>query len=143
MNAFPLSASLSDREARLVAPGILAYIGDAVYELYVRQAFLSPPRRLNDHHRCVVGHVRAERQAQHLDAIESALSETELDIVRRGRNATGRVPRRTNRTTYQRATSLEALVGYLYLCDANRLNEVMGWLDLTVVDRKVDRNSKS
>lgn len=135
MNAFPLSASLSDQEARLVAPGVLAYIGDAVYELYARQAFLSPPRRLNDHHRCVVSQVRAERQAQHLDAIESALSETELDVVRRGRNATGRVPRRTNRTTYQRATSLEALVGYLYLCDVNRLNEVMSWLDFAGVDR--------
>jgi ribonuclease-3 family protein len=135
LNAFPLSASLSDREARLVAPGVLAYIGDAVYELYVRQAFLSPPRRLNDHHRCVVSQVRAEQQAQYLDAIESALSETELDVVRRGRNATGRVPRRTNRTTYQRATSLEALVGYLYLCDVNRLNEVMSWLDFAGVDR--------
>jgi len=131
LNAFPLSASLSDREARQIAPGILAYIGDAVYELYVRQAFLSPPLRLNDHHRRVVGQVRAERQAQHLDAIESALSETELEIVRRGRNATGRIPRRTDRTTYQRATSLEALIGYLYLCDDTRLTEIMGWLDLT------------
>ncbi|MGD1901053.1 MAG: Mini-ribonuclease 3 [Geitlerinemataceae cyanobacterium] len=134
MNAPLLSASLSNREARQISPGILAYVGDAVYELYVRRCFLEPPRRPNDHHRCVVEQVRAERQAQHLDAIEARLSEAELDVVRRGRNATGRVPRRADRQTYQRATSLEALVGYLYLCDTSRLDEVLSWLDLSIAD---------
>jgi len=112
----------------------LAYVGDAVYELYVRRAFLDPPRRLSDHHRVVVEQVRAERQAKHLSDIEPRLSDAELDIVRRGRNAAGRAPRRADRQTYQRATSLEALIGYLYLCNSSRLEEVLGWLDLSIVD---------
>jgi len=124
-------ASLSPREAQQMSPGVLAYIGDAVYELYVRQMHLKPPRRLVDYHRTVVGQVCARRQAQHLQAIEAQLTDTERQIVRRGRNATGRKPRNTELHTYQRATSLEALIGYLYLCDSSRLQEVLSWLDFS------------
>ena len=108
-----------------LSPSFLAYIGDAVYELYVRTAYLLPPRKLADYHNQVVAQVRAETQAAALQQLQPYLTETEKDIVRRGRNATTSYPRRLKSEIYQQATSLETLIGYLYLQDSQRLNEIL------------------
>ena len=108
-----------------LSPAFLAYIGDAVYELYVRTAYLLPPRKIGDYHNQVVAQVRAESQAKALQKITPFLTEAEQDMVRRGRNAVTSCPRRLKPEIYQQATSLETLIGYLYLQDPNRLNELL------------------
>lgn len=108
-----------------LSPAALAYIGDAVYELYVRTLYLLPPKRIADYHEQVVAEVRAETQAQYLQRLEFELNAEEKEILRRGRNATGTKPRRLAPEIYQQATSLETLIGYLYLTNPQRLQELL------------------
>lgn len=108
-----------------LSPAFLAYIGDAVYELYVRTTYLLPPRKIGDYHNQVVAQVRAESQAKALQKITPLLTEVEKYMVRRGRNSVTSYPRRLKPEIYQQATSLETLIGYLYLKDPNRLNELL------------------
>jgi ribonuclease-3 family protein len=113
-----------------LSPAALAYIGDAVYELYVRTHYLLPPKRLSDYHNYVVERVRAESQAACLHLLEPYLTEEERDILRRGRNAATGKPRRLSQEIYQQATSLETLIGYLYLQNSQRLNELLERLNI-------------
>ena len=108
-----------------ISPTALAYLGDAVYELYVRSRYLLPPKRPQTYHRLVVAQVRAETQACHLRSLTPHLNNTELEIVRRGRNAATKRPRRVDPEIYQQATSLETLIGYLYLTDSARLTDLL------------------
>jgi ribonuclease-3 family protein len=113
-----------------LAPNSLAYIGDAVYELYVRTHYLVPPKRIAVYHRQVVAQVRAETQATILEFLRGELTEAEQDIVRRGRNAATKHPRRLSPEIYRQATSLETLIGYLYLKNPQRLMKLLAKLDL-------------
>jgi ribonuclease III family protein len=108
-----------------ISPAGLAYIGDAVYELYVRLYYLLPQKHISEYHQLVVSEVRAENQAQQLEALLPDLSESELKIVKRGRNAATKPPRRLSAKTYQQATSLETLIGYLFLSDRDRLKSLL------------------
>lgn len=108
-----------------LSPVSLAYIGDAVYELYVRHYLLMPPKRIGDYHAQVVARVRAESQANYLKILLPHLNEKELEIVRRGRNAATSKPRRLSISIYQQASSLESLIGYLYLTDIERLKNLL------------------
>ncbi|MGK7876809.1 MAG: Mini-ribonuclease 3 [Xenococcaceae cyanobacterium] len=117
-------------QIRQLSPASLAYIGDAVYELYIRTYYLLPPRRISDYHDQVVAHVRAESQATCLRVLEPHLTDAEREILRRGRNAATGRPRRLSPELYQQATSLETLIGYLYLKNPQRLNQLLGHLEL-------------
>lgn len=123
LNPFDLSVDfrLSEQQVKQLSPTALAYLGDAVYELYIRGIYLLPPKRQHIYHQEVVTQVRAETQAQHLRSLQPYLNSVEQDVVRRGRNATSRRPKRVSAAIYQQATSLEALMGYLYLIDRDRL----------------------
>ncbi len=112
-----------------LSPITLAYIGDAVFELYVRTRFLMPPKRMADYHSQVVTQVRAESQAIHLSVLLPYLVDAEKEILRRGRNACVAKPRRLSRTIYRQATALEALIGYLHLTNPQRLQELLAKLD--------------
>ncbi|HEY9614293.1 Mini-ribonuclease 3 [Allocoleopsis sp.] len=120
----------SSSHIQRVSPASLAYLGDAVYELYIRTCYLLPPRRLGDYHQQVVSQVRAESQAKTLRSLEPYLTASELEILRRGRNAATGHPRRLDPKIYQQATSLETLLGYLYLTDPQRLTQLLAHLDL-------------
>jgi len=113
-----------------ISPTALAYLGDAVYELYIRSYYLHPPKRSQIYHRLVVAQVRAEAQALHLLSLTPYLNSAELEIVRRGRNAATGRPRRVEPEIYQQATSLETLVGYLYLTNKGRLAQLLQALKL-------------
>lgn len=113
-----------------LSPSALAYLGDAVYELYVRRRYLLPPKRSQTYHRLVVAQVRAETQAHQLRSLTPLLNNTELEIVRRGRNGATKRPRRVDPEIYQQATSLETLIGYLYLTDSRRLTQLLQQLKL-------------
>lgn len=95
----------------------LAYVGDAVYELLVRQHIVSGDMaKVKQMHQRTIQLVCAETQAALALAIEPSLTAEERDILRRGRNAKGgHLPKSTTAPTYRLATGLEALIGYLYL----------------------------
>ena len=123
-------ARATPAEIERISPAAWAYLGDAVYELYIRSWYLMPPRRLQAYHELVVGQVRAETQARHLRSISPYLNSTELAIVKRGRNAAANRSKRADPEIYQQASSLETLIGYLYLTDPERLTEILALLEL-------------
>lgn len=123
-------ARATPAEIERISPAAWAYLGDAVYELYIRSWYLMPPRRLQAYHELVVGQVRAETQAHHLRSISPYLNSTELAIVKRGRNAAACRSKRADPEIYQQASSLETLIGYLYLTDPERLTEILALLEL-------------
>jgi len=112
----------------LLSPLTLAYVGDAVYELFVRERLLEEGHlRVHDLHKTAVGYVRASAQAAALAALMPELAADEQDVVRRGRNAKGHAaPPGSDPVEYSAATSFEALLGYLYLGGRReRLAELM------------------
>lgn len=106
----------------------LAYIGDAVYEVYVRNHVLKKGEIGADKlHRAAVKYVRAEAQAEALKKYMSELSEKEEILVKRARNKKiSSKPKNVEPIIYKWATAFEALVGYLYLSeDKSRLEEIV------------------
>ncbi len=105
----------------------LAFIGDAVYELLVRQFVLSRGEaRVQDLHRETVRFVNAAFQAKAAEMLSDRLTEEELSYYRRGRNANAsHTPKNKSEAEYHRATGFEALFGYLYLAERfSRLEEL-------------------
>ena len=121
--------SISLSQLQQLSPAALAYLGDAVYELHIRCRYLLPPKRLHSYHQQVVAQVRAESQALCLQALLPHLTATELEILKRGRNAATGRPKRIDAETYQYATSLETLIGYLYISDPLRLAQLLALLE--------------
>lgn len=95
----------------------LAFIGDAVYELFIRNYVLSRGEaRVKDLHRDTVRLVNADFQADMTDIIMPCLAEDELAVFKRGRNAhAGHTPKNKSEAQYHKSTGFEALIGYLYL----------------------------
>ncbi len=107
---------------------VLAYIGDAVYELTVRGYLVSTGLiKVHQLHDETVKYVNAAAQAKILRSLEGRLTGVEEAIVRRGRNAKSpHVPRGAGVVEYRHSTALEALIGYLHLKgDTARLEEIM------------------
>ena len=103
---------------KLYNPLTLAFLGDSVFELLVREQVVAAgsmsPGRL---HHAAVRYVCADAQARLYDLIEPVLTEEELDILKRGRNATSVTPpKNADPAHYRKATAVEALFGYLHLC---------------------------
>ncbi|MBQ3414314.1 MAG: Mini-ribonuclease 3 [Clostridia bacterium] len=111
-----------------MAPLTWAYIGDCVYELYVRTKLVNETK-LKPHalHIEAIKHVKAKAQAETLQKIYEDLTEEEKDIVRRGRNAENHhLPKNANVHEYMYSTAFEALIGYLYLTkQKTRLKEIL------------------
>ena len=105
----------------------LAYMGDAVYDLYIRKHLLAKGGKQNVLHRRAVSYVSAVAQAKIIHFLQPLLTEKELEIVRRGRNAKSyTVPKNTDVIDYRYSTAFEALIGFLYLSDEmERLDEII------------------
>jgi len=124
-----------------MSPAVLAYVGDAVYELYIRSLMARNYEADMDFlHKQTVGCVKAEAQARLLREIEKILSEEELRVVKRGRNSkSGHVPRKTDVLDYRYSTAFECLIGYLYLAGRlERLNEVLSFLEGCIFNKGED-----
>ena len=109
---------LTKQEAGMLNGLSLAFVGDSVYEIFVREKLLEhgslPAGKL--HERAVLM-VRAEAQARVYDLLEPVLGEDELGILKRGRNcAVGHIPHNATAAEYRKATGVEALFGWLWLC---------------------------
>lgn len=118
---------LSQTDANSYSPLTLAFLGDSVYDTYVREYLLRkanmPVAKL---HSAKVKLVCAEFQSDIYSIFENALDEHELSVMKRGRNATGNtIPKHADAVQYRRATAVECLFGYLYITGQNdRLDEL-------------------
>lgn len=99
-----------------LSAGTLAFVGDAVYGLLVRQRLAEINRPIGELHRLSVTFVNANSQAEAFKVIEPILTEKELSQYKHGRNLhTNNVPKQSTVAQYHSATGLEALFGYLHL----------------------------
>ncbi|RKD23208.1 ribonuclease III [Ammoniphilus oxalaticus] len=115
-------------DPKLLNPLSLAYMGDAVLEIYIRAHLLKTqagkPHRL---HREATRYVSAKAQSAALQKLKDELTENETWFIKRGRNAkSGTTPKNTDLMDYRNSSGLECLLGYLYLADQRqRLQELL------------------
>lgn len=120
--------NIGEAEINQLSPLVLAYIGDTVYEVFIRTMLISkgnaPVHKL---HKRSIEFVKAKAQSDIIHRMLEALTPEEQDAVRRGRNAkSGTIPKNADVTEYKYATGFEALIGYLYLTrNNNRLMEIL------------------
>lgn len=120
----------------------LAYMGDAVYEVYIRKALIEKNIALvDDLQKVAVNYVSAKSQSKILNFLidNGVLTLEEMDIVKRGRNyKRASHPKNTDILTYKNSTGFEALIGYLYLSNnKERLDEIMN----IVLEESYEKNS--
>lgn len=115
-----------ESEVRELSPLALAYIGDACFEILVRSEILDVRKNPNKLHRESIRFVRAKSQRELIEKVEDKLTEEEMKIFKRGRNAKSHtVPKNADPIDYRMATGLEALFGYLYLLKRyDRIREI-------------------
>lgn len=118
----------SPEEINQISPLVWAYVGDCVYELYIR-TYLVDTTNLKPHklHIESIKYVKAGAQAKFLEEFYDFLTDEEKDIVRRGRNANNHhLPKNSNVQEYMYSTAFEGLIGYLYLCKRyERVKEII------------------
>jgi ribonuclease-3 family protein len=102
-----------------------AHIGDAVWELFVRKYTVYKTQNLKLLHKITTERVNLKYQAELLDFLDQYLTEGEHDISRRARNCSIPVGRRHNQFEYRKSTAFEALIGYWYLEDFERYEEII------------------
>ncbi len=129
----PFSLSLQDREAAAVPIKLLAHLGDAVFELFERERQIMSASSAKKLHHKVVLRVNARSQAAILATLLQQLNPSELDVVRRARNLKITGNRKVDQSAYRHATAFEALIGFLYLTDKDRLRHI---LELTLAQAK-------
>lgn len=118
---------LNEKEARMYSPLTLAFLGDAVYSLLVRNMLaLSANKPTGKLHKESITYVNAAFQAQAIKELLPHLNENEEYIFKRGRNAhSAHSPKNQSDADYRYATGLETLYGYLYLCgETERIKEI-------------------
>lgn len=126
--ALGASSPIKKEDLNTYSPLVLAYAGDAVYELYIRTLLISrgnaPVHKL---HKQSISFVKAKAQSDTIHSLMEILTPEEQDVVRRGRNAkSGTIPKNADVTDYKYATGFESLLGYLYLKgDHTRLLDVL------------------
>ncbi len=117
----------SPEEINMLSPLTWAYVGDCIYELYIRTDLVNKTK-LKPHklHIETIKYVKAKAQSDILKRIEENLTEKELEIVRRGRNAENHhLPKNADPADYMYSTAFEGLIGYLYLTKQDeRLKEI-------------------
>lgn len=140
-------SSLTDKSCnpRQLSPLTLAFIGDTVYDLFVRESLVVEANRsANMLHKSAVERVRASAQANAAKRLmdENILTEEEVSVLKRGRNAHSRhLPKNANEADYHLATGLEALFGYLYLSgNDKRLNEIFDLITLWFHEEHISKS---
>ena len=131
-----ISFDISPNDIAAMSPTVLAFIGDTVYDLFIRTNTITENRGdINKMHRIAVSMVNAHAQSVALHRIEQHLTEQEQSIFKRGRNAKSGVPKNADVLEYRAATGLECLIGYLYLNkEYRRLNEIMNLILINTKD---------
>ncbi|MEE1046900.1 MAG: ribonuclease III domain-containing protein [Clostridia bacterium] len=123
MNEVSLKGSNPNQYSALT----LAYIGDCIYEIYVRSYLISDGNhKVNDLHKAATSYVRASAQASFFHRIENLLTEEETAAFHRGRNTKSHPPKNADVLEYKTATGVEAMLGHLYIKkEFKRISELM------------------
>lgn len=101
-----------------------AYIGDCVFELFIREIVITKTQKQDLMHKMSTNFVNAQAQADILENIFEHLTEEELEIQKRGRNLKISINKKSNPKIHALATSFEVLIGYWYLNNKTRLDEI-------------------
>ena len=120
--------NLSEKDINQLSPLVLAYIGDSVFEVYIRTSLITDTSSsVHKLHKRSIEFVKAKSQSDRIHRISEFLTLEEQDIVRRGRNAkSGTIPKNADVTEYKYATGFESLLGFLYLKkEYKRLLEIL------------------
>lgn len=102
-----------------------AHLGDAVYEVFIREKVISITSNSKKMHELTTKFVKAEFQLETLEKLMPILTEEEQDIVRRARNMPSTTFRRANQSIHRQATAFEALLGYNYIHDKTRYQNLL------------------
>ncbi|MBR3148563.1 MAG: ribonuclease III [Eubacterium sp.] len=122
----------SDINPKQLSPLNLAFIGDCVYEMLVRETLVAEANRpVNDLHKESVKYVSAKAQTAAYEKIKDCLTDEEQAVYKRGRNAkVGHNPKSASQGEYHIATGVEALFGYLYLTEqTDRIKELFALIE--------------
>lgn len=128
LSFFKEAFRLKDVDAGMYSPLVLAYVGDAVYEIMIRTKVVNGGSvQVNKLHKHSADLVKAETQAKMITALLEELTEEEMAVYKRGRNAKSyTMAKNASMKDYRMATGFEALVGYLYLAEQyHRLAELV------------------
>lgn len=110
---------------------VMAYLGDAVYELHIRKYLINKGiAKVKDLQSASLEYVSAKSQRRILESLinDNFLTEEEIEIVNRGRNASSHSSKSTDIITYKKATGLECLIGNLYNDNLERCNEILNYI---------------
>lgn len=109
-----------------------AYLGDAVWELHIRQKTVKITNNAKKLHQITTDLVKTHCQCEFLHYLEPKLTEEEIELVRRARNLPIPVGRRNIQSEYRQATAFETLIGWWFINNNPRLNEILDILELQI-----------
>ena len=133
---------MQKEEASKIHPVALAFVGDAVYSLYVREQLVNEANESPGvYQRAAGAAVSAKGQNALIEKVRDSFTEEEADIFRRARNAKkGTKAKSASVAEYNRSTGIEAVIGYLYLTENHaRVREILEKIDVSVQDGRVER----
>lgn len=130
------SLQIRNVDPRVYSPLVLAYIGDAIFEVFIRTEIVSRGNApVNKLHKMAKEYVKASAQAAMYRSIQPFLTEEEEAVFKRGRNAkAGSVPKNADLMDYKHATGLEAICGYLYL--GGQIKRLQYLINLAIEEKK-------
>ena len=121
-----------------MSPLVLAYLGDTVYESYIREHLIRQNinRKVNNLHKLAIQYSKAKAQATIIHELEDELTEEEMKIFKRGRNQKSHsAPKNADIIDYKYATGFEALIGYLYLSEDKERLEYIVKKGIEIIER--------
>lgn len=123
-----------------MSPLVLAYLGDTVYESYIREHLIRQNinRKVNDLHKSAIQYSKAKAQATIIHELQDELTEEEVRIFKRGRNQKPHTsPKNADIIDYKCATGFEALIGYLYLSEDRERLEYIVQKSIEIIEREI------
>lgn len=121
-----------------MSPLVLAYLGDTVYESYIREHLIRQNinRKVNNLHKLAIQYSKAKAQATIIHELEDELTEEDMKIFKRGRNQKSHTaPKNADIIDYKYATGFEALIGYLYLSEDKERLEYIVKKGIEIIER--------
>lgn len=132
---------MNKTELITISPLVLAYIGDTIYESYIREYLIRKNinKKVNELHKTAVKYVKAKAQATIMHELENELTEEELRIYKRGRNQKSHTsPKNADIIDYKYATGFEALVGYLHLGNEKERLDYIVSKGINIIENNMD-----
>lgn len=133
---------LEDTDIRTYSPLTLAYIGDAIYELVIRTILVEKGNtQVNKLHQRASRLVKASAQSAMIEKLKPCLTEEEMNVFKRGRNAKSfTMAKNATMSDYRRATGFEALMGYLYMTE--QWDRMLELIKIGITEEEGDKNGE-